>query len=145
MLDDEKEPDRDVGGFDESFFMYVEDVDLGFRLQNADQPCLFVAEARVQHVGSATTGYQSPFSVYHGHRNLVWCYFKNMPLPLLLLTFPLHILMTLVTLGLFLFRGQFTNVLKAKKDGYARAWALGRQPTKCCKDNQRRSNHPARD
>ena len=62
-----------LGGFDERYFMYVEDIDLGFRLQLAGHPCLLVSDAIVHHIGSAVTGEGSDFSVYFGHRNLVYC------------------------------------------------------------------------
>ena len=107
---------KNAGGFDERYFMYVEDIDLGFRLQLAGYRCLFVPEARVHHIGSATTGRESAFSVYHGHRNLVWNYFKNMPLGLLLLGLPLHLIATLLLLVTAFRRGQGTTMLKAKRD-----------------------------
>ena len=72
----------DAGGFDEDFFCYVEDVDLGFRLRLAGHRCLYVPQAVAFHVGSATTGMTSDFCVYHGHRNLVWTFVKDMPMPL---------------------------------------------------------------
>lgn len=121
---------QEAGGFDESFFMYVEDIDLGFRLQNLGFPCLFVHDAVVGHVGSATTGYRSDFSVYYGHRNLIWCYFKNMPALLLALMLPFHLLMTLATLVLLTGRGQFKTGLRSKYDGYRRAWHFLKQPSK---------------
>lgn len=107
---------QDVGGFDESFFMYVEDVDLGFRLQLRGYPCRFVADAVVHHIGSAVSGYRSDFSLYYGHRNLVWAYFKNMPWPLLLLTLPFHIAMNLITVIVFAWRGKGAVVGCAKFD-----------------------------
>lgn len=61
----------DVGGFDPSFFCYVEDVDLGFRLRLRGHRCLYVPGAVVYHVGSGLSGRFSAFAVYHGHRNLV--------------------------------------------------------------------------
>ena len=68
---------RDVGGFDERFFMYSEDSDLGLRLQLAGFPCRFVARAVVQHLGSATTGgHGSDFCVFYGNRNVVWLTLK---------------------------------------------------------------------
>ena len=64
-----------VEGFDEDFFCYFEDVDLGFRMRLAGFRCLLIPEAVVYHTGSATTGGRhSDFAVYHGHRNMVWTY-----------------------------------------------------------------------
>jgi GT2 family glycosyltransferase len=57
-----------VEGFDEDFFCYMEDVDLGFRLRLAGYRCLTVPDAEVLHVGSATTVKRSPFYVYYGPR-----------------------------------------------------------------------------
>lgn len=45
-----------VGGFDERLFMYLEDVDLAWRMQQAGWECVFVPEARVYHHLSATGG-----------------------------------------------------------------------------------------
>lgn len=105
----------DVGGFDEDYFCYVEDVDLGFRLRLAGHKAMYVPEAVVHHVGSATTGGQhSDFSVYHGHRNLVWTFVKNMPGALFWLLLPLHLLLNLVTVVWFTARGQGRVILRAK-------------------------------
>jgi len=105
-----------LGGFDDVYFMYVEDIDLGFRLQLAGYPCLFVRDAIVHHIGSAVTGEGSDFSVYFGHRNLVYCYFKNMPLLLLLTTLPFHVLANLVTLVVLAVKGRGGAIGKAKLD-----------------------------
>jgi GT2 family glycosyltransferase len=104
------------GGFDDVYFMYVEDIDLGFRLQLAGHPCLFVRDAIVHHIGSAITGEDSNFSVYFGHRNLVYCYFKNMPLSLLIVTLPFHIMMNLITLVVLAIKGRGGAISKAKLD-----------------------------
>ncbi len=108
---------RQVGGFAEDYFMYLEDVDLGFRLQAEGFPCRFVAKAVVNHIGSATTGQGSDFSIYHGHRNVIWCYFRNMPAPLLLLFLPFHLLMNLLVIVKFALKGQGAAILRAKRDG----------------------------
>ena len=77
---------------------------------------MFVRDAIVHHIGSAITGEGSNFSVYFGHRNLVYCYFKNMPLPLLLATLPFHIMANLITLVVLAIKGRGGAIGKAKLD-----------------------------
>ena len=91
----------DAGGFDEDYFSYHEDVDLGFRLRLRGLNCMLVPQAIVHHVGSASTGKKSDFSIYYGHRNLVWTYFKDMPSTLFWLYLPLHIVVNFFFLDLF--------------------------------------------
>lgn len=117
----------EIGGFDDDYFCYVEDIDLGFRLRLAGYQATYVPEAVVHHVGSATTGGQhSDFSVYHGHRNLVWTFVKNMPGALFWLLLPLHLLLNLATIAVFIGRGQGRVILRSKRDaikGLPQAWA----------------------
>ncbi len=121
----------EVGGFDEDYFCYVEDVDLGFRLRLAGYRCLYVPPSVAHHVGSGTTGGQrSDFAVYHGHRNLVWTYVKNMPGVLFWAFLPLHLAMNLVALLVFTLRGQGVVMFRAKRDavlGLPKMWAKRRQ------------------
>lgn len=77
---------REIGGFDERYFCYFEDVDLGLRMRLRGGECVLVHDAVVHHVGSGTTGRNSPFTVYHGFRNRIWTFWKDMP-PLLMWTF----------------------------------------------------------
>ena len=107
---------RDVAGFDEDYFCYSEDVDLGFRLRARGCPAWYLPDAIVRHAGSATTGKRSAFTTYHGHRNLVWTYFKNMPGRYFWLFLPQHIVMNVVTVVLFILRGQGGSIVKAKFD-----------------------------
>lgn len=79
-----------VDGFDESFFCYVEDVDLAFRLRLRGERCIQVVRARVRHVGGVSTGPLGDFARFHGMRNMVWCFVKNMPSPLFWLLAPIH-------------------------------------------------------
>jgi len=47
---------EEVGGFDERFFIYFEDIDLCRRMKASGWRLLFVPRARVFHEGGATTG-----------------------------------------------------------------------------------------
>lgn len=121
----------DVGGFDEDFFCYAEDVDLGFRLRLAGYRCLYVPQSVAHHVGSGTTGGQhSDFSVYHGHRNLVWMFVKDMPGLLFWMLLPLHVALNLVSIVWFALRGQGRVILRAKWDavlGLPKMWRKRQQ------------------
>lgn len=121
----------EIGGFDEDYFCYVEDVDLGFRLRLAGYKSMYVADSVVHHVGSASSGgHYSDFAVYHGHRNLVWAFVKNMPGVLFWILLPAHVLLNVVTLVHFALRGQGGVMLRAKRDalkGIPSAWRKRRR------------------
>lgn len=121
----------DLDGFDEDYFCYVEDVDLGFRLRLAGHQAMYVPEAVVRHVGAATSGGQrSSFSVYHGHRNLVWTFVKNMPGVLFWALLPLHIVLNVAAIIYFIVRGQGGVILRSKSDaikGLPKMWRKRRE------------------
>jgi len=57
----------DVGGFDEGFFMYFEDVDLGFRLGRNGWRNVFVPSATVEHEGGHSTRQHSTTMIAAHH------------------------------------------------------------------------------
>jgi GT2 family glycosyltransferase len=120
-----------VGGFDEDYFCYVEDVDLGFRLRLAGYRCLLVPDALVHHVGSASTGGQrSDISLYYGHRNLVWTFVKDMPSLLFWSLLPPHLLLNVVSIIWFALHGRGSVILRAKRDavlGLPKIWKKRQQ------------------
>lgn len=81
----------DAGGFDESFFCYLEDVDLGFRLRLRGHKAIQIADAIVFHWAGGAGGGSSDFARYHGIRNVVWCFVKNMPAMLFWPLVPVHV------------------------------------------------------
>ena len=88
---------RDVfeaeGGFAESFFCYLEDVDLGFRLNLRGYEAIQLGDARIRHAGSACSGGKtSRFALYHGLRNSVFVLVRCVPSPLVFLALPLLVL-----------------------------------------------------
>jgi GT2 family glycosyltransferase len=73
-----------VGPFDDRFFLYCEDTDLGLRARWAGWKCLYVPEAVVEHHYSHSAGRASPLKAYYVERNRLFVLAKNFPLPMLL-------------------------------------------------------------
>jgi len=108
---------RAAGGFDEDYFCYVEDVDLGFRLRLRGGGCRHVPDAIVAHAGGVSSGSRrSEFAVYHGIRNMIWTFVKNMPGPLFVLLAPGHVLILVVLLTKAILRGEGACVYRAIRD-----------------------------
>lgn len=75
----------EIGLFDEDFFAYSDDTDLGFRGRIAGWKCMYVPSAVAYHRYSSTTGRYSPLKAYLAERNRIWVAVKHFPLPVLLL------------------------------------------------------------
>lgn len=75
-----------LGGFDEDFWMYMEDVDLAFRAQLLGWEARFAPQARIYHHLSASGG--DTLSSFYVGRNTIWTIAKNMPRGLLLRNLP---------------------------------------------------------
>jgi GT2 family glycosyltransferase len=71
----------EIGGFDERFFMYCEDVDLAWRQQLAGWRAIYAPRAVAYHHLSASG--RGVTASYFTGRNTLWVIFKNVPLPLL--------------------------------------------------------------
>lgn len=112
-----------IGGFDEDYFCYGEDVDLGFRLRLAGHAARSVPDAVVEHVGGASSTGQ--FATYFGHRNLVWTLVKNTPGPVLPVALLAHLLQSILGMVILGCRGRGAAFLRAKRDavaGLGRCW-----------------------
>jgi GT2 family glycosyltransferase len=111
---------EDIGGFDEDFFMYCEDGDLSFRAQLAGYRCLYVPDAVVYHVGSASTGgKRSPTATRLGTRNSLSLLVKDLPLYLVPHVLPFFVLGQMTRLVTVSLSGR--AVLKAHLEGLSGA------------------------
>lgn len=101
---------EDVGGFDEDFFAYREDVDFCLRAQWRGHHCLYVPNARGRHVGSATLG-----STFHprimrlSSRNQICLVIKNYSWPMLVRLLPRLAMFQLLWAGLAVSKGAFLS------------------------------------
>jgi GT2 family glycosyltransferase len=105
---------EEIGYFDESFFAYLEDVDIGFRANLHGYKNLFCPTAEVEHIGSATSGSKyNDFKVRISARNNVWLLIKNFPLA-----------MTIVNL-LFYTTGIGVKAIFFTAKGYGKSYRIG--------------------
>jgi GT2 family glycosyltransferase len=77
----------ETGFFDETFFAYCEDTDLGLRGRLAGWGAVLARDAVVYHKYSSSAGSFSPFKLYLVERNHYWAALKTFP-PALLLALP---------------------------------------------------------
>lgn len=97
----------EIGLFDESFFLYCEDTDLGLRARWAGWECLYVPQAVVEHRYSHSAGKASPLKAYYVERNRLYLALKNFPLGLLL-RMPFHALARYFWHAVFALQGHGT-------------------------------------
>ena len=83
---------KDVGLYDEDFFAYYEDVDLGLRGQLRGWKSRFVPEAVVYHATGSTSSRVKGFTTYQTLKNYPWIIIKNVPARLLSMMYPRFIL-----------------------------------------------------
>ena len=75
---------EDIGLYDEDFFAYADETDMGWRAQLAGWKCIYNPKAVVYHFHSASTGTYSPFKAYLVGRNRIWVAVKSFPVSLLI-------------------------------------------------------------
>ena len=74
----------EIGLFDESFFLYGDDAELGLRGRRAGWECAFAPRAVARHHYSRSAGPYSALKAFHVERNRVWVLLKLFPWPLVL-------------------------------------------------------------
>lgn len=101
-----------LGGFEESFFCYLEDLDFSYRARLVGQDCVFVPTARILHKGAACSN-SRVWPLRMSARNRVLMLVRNTPLGLALAIWPLLLL------------GALLSVIHGARHGQAAAVLLG--------------------
>ena len=105
---------EETGLFDERHFAYLEDCDIGWRARILGYKNVFVPEARVKHVGSASSGsVYNLFKVRNTSRNSIYLIAKNMPALMVVVNLP------------FLIPGFLVKALFFALKGYGREYVRG--------------------
>ncbi len=120
----------DLGGFDEEFFMYMEDADLSLRAQLAGWKCVTVPESIVYHDYKLTFG---PYKIFYQERNRYLLLLKNFHLITLLLISPSLLVAEVVTWGFVILqdRQRCLNKINAYR-WVIKNWQMIRIKKKAC-------------
>lgn len=105
-----------LGGYDEDFFLYMEDVDLACRIQLSGFRCLYLPDAKIYHYHGGTAGVESDITIYYGNRNIIWYPIKDFPFVLLLISLFWMSGRTVGTLFYYSYKGRGKIAYKSKKD-----------------------------
>ena len=95
----------EIGLFDESFFLYCEDTDLGLRARWKLWECVYVPDAVVEHRYSRSAGTASPLKAWYVERNRHLLLVKNFPMRDLAVA-PLYAVTRYLWHGLYLASGK---------------------------------------
>ena len=115
-----KEVLEQIGGFDENYFAYLEDIDVGYRARINGYQNVYEPDAQVLHVGSGTSGSQyNVFKVKYSARNNVYLIYKNMPGIQILINTPFLIAGFLVKTVFFVKKGYGSCYIEGLKEGTA--------------------------
>ncbi len=103
--------------FDEDFFMYSEELDLGFRLIHAGYYPSYNIKSIIYHkVGSSLGGDNSNFSRYYTVRNTFFVIYKNYPTYFLFKYFVSILIMQFAMFMLYIKRGKLRLFIRSYKD-----------------------------
>lgn len=106
----------DLGGFDERFFMYLEDADLAWRGRLRGWDSVHAQASTTLHIYSASSGQGSPMKQYYLARNRLWCLRKNLPAAIARDNWRAIVGYDLGALAYSLLRGQWAG-LRGRRDG----------------------------
>jgi len=112
-----KEVFEELGGFDEAFFLYMEDTDLSWRARLAGYRCIYVPQSVVHHDYRLHFG---PRKTFHQERNRYLMLLKSLRWRTLLVLLPALLLAEAVTWGFVLLRDRRRLVNKLR----AYAWVV---------------------
>lgn len=111
-----------TGLFDEAYFAYLEDIDMGYRARLYGYRNVYEPKAVVYHAGSGTSGSKyNDFKVKISARNNVYLIYKNMPLLQIMMNLP------------FLAAGFAIKAVYFMKKGFGRPYLQGlKEGVKLC-------------
>ncbi len=110
----------EMGGFDNDYFAYLEDVDFGWRCWLRGHKTYYIPESIVYHKYGSTGGkIDTPFRVFNVQKNRLFNIIKNFSLANMIKGFIISIIFDLVRIFQFLIPGVFSLINAILRGDYA--------------------------
>lgn len=119
-----------IGGFDDSFFAHMEEIDLCWRIQNHGFKVMYCPKSSVYHVGGGTLNKSNPFKTFLNYRNNLSMLFKNLPFKFLIPILFFRLILDGVSAIKFIKEGSFINLLAILKAHFHFYWLIPKLNTK---------------
>jgi GT2 family glycosyltransferase len=103
------------GGFDESFFAHMEEIDLCWKINRTQQKVYYCGASTVYHVGAGTLSYESPRKTFLNFRNNLVLVFKHWDTSEMVYKLPLRFVLDWLAGFNFLVTGRFSNAVSVIK------------------------------
>ncbi len=100
---------RLAGGFDESFFAHMEEIDLCWRMKNLGMKIFVCPASVIYHAGGGTLEYKNPHKLYLNFRNSLATLYKNTHPGALFSTLIIRILLDKLAVLRFLLQFDFAS------------------------------------
>jgi hypothetical protein len=113
---------KEIGAFDEDFYLYGDDTELGIRARLTGWECAFVPSAVAYHHGSASLTYYHPLKFFFVERNRLWVALKYFPLELVLLNPLFSFIRYAFHFAALLLRKGVTGEFTQEKGSLLRLW-----------------------
>jgi len=110
---------KNLGGFDDSFFAHMEEIDLCWRAKLSGSQVWAFPDSVVYHVGGGTLPNNSPLKLYYNYRNNLLMLYKNLPGNRLHFTIGLRMILDGLSAVMYLLNGKrtfFKAVINAHND-----------------------------
>ncbi len=119
-----------IGGFDEDYFIYVEETDVCWRIWLKGYKIVFVPESRVYHefgTSSIILGSRQNYLVkFHGSKNYITTLIKNLGAIKIIEIVPIHIGLWIGMAGWFLLKGEYIDSKNIFKGVFWVLWNINR-------------------
>ena len=108
---------KKLGGFDESFYAHMEEIDLCWRIRRIGLKNFCFPKSKVYHVGGGTLNYNNPKKTYLNFRNNLVMVAKNESLMSLIIKLPIRLFLDFLASFYLLIKNKsllhFLEVIKA--------------------------------